>query len=31
MCKILFDPSSKIKDAGVVNGDKIMINDEEDL
>ena len=29
--KILFDPNAKIKDAGVVNGDKIMINDEEDL
>ena len=29
--KILFDPNAKIKDTGIVNGDKIMINDEEDL
>ena len=29
--KILFDTSAKIKDSGIIKGDKIMIYDEEDL
>ena len=29
--KILFDTTVKIKDSGIINGDKIMIHDEEDL
>ena len=29
--KILFDNSAKIKDSGIIKGDKIMIHDEEDL
>ena len=29
--KILFDTTAKIKDSGIINGDKIMIHDEEDL
>ena len=29
--KILFDTTAKIKYSGTINGDKIMIHDEEDL